>query len=86
MESERRRNPVPYMAHYFGEKVHIDQNENLVMLGTMVSVFLVQSNSNDIGNEKNSKKFNFQFFEKLKIEFSLETNFQFSILLVEPWA
>ena len=34
VESERRRNPVPYMARYFGEKVHIDQNEKLVMFGT----------------------------------------------------
>ena len=33
MESERRKNPVPYMAHYFAEKVHIDQNEKHVMFG-----------------------------------------------------
>ncbi|MDA8002189.1 MAG: hypothetical protein MPL62_12995 [Alphaproteobacteria bacterium] len=26
-------NPVPYRADYFGEKVHIDQNEKLVMFG-----------------------------------------------------
>ena len=26
-------NPVPYRATYFGEKVHIDQNEKLVMFG-----------------------------------------------------
>ena len=50
-----------------------------------VSALLVQSNSHDIGNEKSSEKFNFQFFGKLEIEFSLEINFQFSILLVGPW-
>ena len=32
VESERQRNPVPYTARYFGEKVHIDQNEKLVIL------------------------------------------------------
>ena len=26
-------NPVPYYASYFGEKLHIDQNEKLVMFG-----------------------------------------------------
>ena len=34
VESERRRNPVPYTARYFREKVHIDQNKKLVMFGT----------------------------------------------------
>ena len=26
-------NPVPYSAKYFGEKIHIDQNEKLVQFG-----------------------------------------------------
>ena len=26
-------NPVPYSAKYFGEKLHIDQNEKLVLFG-----------------------------------------------------
>ena len=37
---ERRRhnivdktNPIPYEAHYFGHKIHLDQNEKLVMYG-----------------------------------------------------
>ena len=51
-----------------------------------VSALLVQSNSHDIGNEKSSEKFNFQFFGKLEIKFSLEINFQVSILLVGPWS
>ena len=25
----RQTNPVPYVANYFGEKLHIDQNEKL---------------------------------------------------------
>ena len=29
----RHLNPVPYSAEYFGHKVHIDQNEKLVMYG-----------------------------------------------------
>lgn len=29
----RQLNPVPYRANYFGHKVHIDQNEKLVMFG-----------------------------------------------------
>lgn len=28
-----RRNPVPYRSAYFGEKLHIDQNEKCVMFG-----------------------------------------------------
>ena len=28
-------NPVPYRADYFGQKVHIDQNEKPVMFGIM---------------------------------------------------
>ena len=29
----RQLNPVPYRADYFGHKLHIDQNEKLVMYG-----------------------------------------------------
>ena len=29
----RAINPVPYSAAYFGEKLHIDQNEKLIMYG-----------------------------------------------------
>lgn len=29
----QRTNPIPYRASYFGEKVHVDQNEKLVMFG-----------------------------------------------------
>ena len=29
----RQLNPVPYHADYFGHKLHIDQNEKLVMYG-----------------------------------------------------
>lgn len=29
----RQLNPVPYRADYFGHKLHIDQNEKLVMFG-----------------------------------------------------
>ena len=29
----RLTNPVPYTANYFGHKLHIDQNEKLVMYG-----------------------------------------------------
>ncbi len=28
-----RTNPTPYTAAYFGEKLHIDQNEKIVMFG-----------------------------------------------------
>ena len=31
--AERLLNSVPYRAYYFGEKVHIDQNEKLIMFG-----------------------------------------------------
>lgn len=30
---QRLINPVPYSAAYFGEKLHIDQNEKLVLYG-----------------------------------------------------
>ena len=29
----RQMNPIPYRADYFGHKLHIDQNEKLVMFG-----------------------------------------------------
>ena len=29
--TERQINPIPYQAKYFGEKLHVDQNEKLVM-------------------------------------------------------
>lgn len=32
-KTERRTNPIPYKADYFGHKLHIDQNEKLVMYG-----------------------------------------------------
>lgn len=31
--TERLLNPLPYHAEYFGQKIHIDQNEKLVMFG-----------------------------------------------------
>ncbi len=31
--TERQTNPLPYRANYFGEKLHIDQNEKLIMFG-----------------------------------------------------
>lgn len=31
--ANRRLNPIPYHASYFGQKLHIDQNEKLVMFG-----------------------------------------------------
>lgn len=31
--TERLTNPLPYHADYFGQKLHIDQNEKLVMFG-----------------------------------------------------
>ncbi|CAB3986700.1 Hypothetical predicted protein [Paramuricea clavata] len=31
--TERQTNPIPYHADYFGHKLHIDQNEKLVMYG-----------------------------------------------------
>ena len=29
----RQTNPVPYHADYFGHKLHIDQNEKMIMYG-----------------------------------------------------
>ena len=29
----RQTNPIPYSADYFGHKLHVDQNEKLVMFG-----------------------------------------------------
>lgn len=31
--TERQTNPIPYTAKYFGHKVHIDQNEKLILFG-----------------------------------------------------
>jgi hypothetical protein len=31
--AHRQLNPTPYCAKYFGDKLHIDQNEKLVMFG-----------------------------------------------------
>lgn len=33
MNVARQLNPIPYKANYFGQKLHIDQNEKLVMYG-----------------------------------------------------
>lgn len=31
--TERQTNPIPYHANYFGHKVHVDQNEKLILFG-----------------------------------------------------
>ena len=31
--ARRQFNPIPYHANYFGERLHVDQNEKLVMFG-----------------------------------------------------
>ncbi|KAK3697229.1 hypothetical protein QZH41_010122, partial [Actinostola sp. cb2023] len=33
--AEQLTNPIPYSAEYFGHKLHIDQNEKLVMYGVV---------------------------------------------------
>ena len=33
-DTARLLNPIPYRADYFGHKLHVDQNEKLVMYGT----------------------------------------------------
>ena len=33
LNTHKQTNPIPYSANYFGHKVHIDQNEKLVMFG-----------------------------------------------------
>ena len=33
IKAERQTNPIPYRADYFGHKLHLDQNEILVMYG-----------------------------------------------------
>ena len=33
--TEQLTNPIPYAAEYFGHKLHIDQNEKLVMYGVV---------------------------------------------------
>ena len=40
-------NPIPYRADYFGHKLHIDQNEKLVMYG-VVHVVAIDSQSSFI--------------------------------------
>ena len=32
-DTARLMNPIPYQADYFGHKLHVDQNEKLVMYG-----------------------------------------------------
>lgn len=32
-DAVRQTNPVPYIANYYGHKLHVDQNEKLVMYG-----------------------------------------------------
>ena len=36
-------NPIPYRADYFGHKLHIDQNERLVMYGSLMSLQLMDT-------------------------------------------
>ena len=43
----RLLNPIPYRAEYFGEKIHLDQNEKLVMYG-IVHVIAVDGYSRKI--------------------------------------
>ena len=33
VETNVRMNPVPYIANYFGHKIHLDQNEKIAMFG-----------------------------------------------------
>lgn len=38
-DTVRRRNPVPYYAPYYGNKLHCDQNEKLAMYGCTLFAF-----------------------------------------------
>ena len=38
-DTVRRRNPVPYFAPYYGNKLHCDQNEKLAMYGCTFYAF-----------------------------------------------
>ena len=61
----------------YGYDAHLPSYQ-LLNEPSRVGVLLLQSNSHDIGNEKNGKKFN--FFKKLKIEF-FTVIFRFLVLL-----
>ena len=39
----RAVNLIPYRADYFGHKLHIDQNERLVMYGSLMSLQLMDT-------------------------------------------
>ena len=46
-ETNRMLNPLPYRARYFGEKLHLDQNEKCVMFG-VTHVVAIDGNSRKI--------------------------------------
>ncbi len=35
IEANRHINPHPYVAHFLGHKLHVDQNEKIVMFGVV---------------------------------------------------
>ena len=68
-QTARQMNPVPYHASYFGQKLHVDQNEKLVMFGVthicardgysgMVVAFASMSVKNNVEIYKHAFRYN----------------------------
>lgn len=61
----RNLNPVPYHAEYMGHKLHLDQNENLVMFGVTHVVAIDGFSSQIVAHDTMPVKNNLTIYQKV---------------------
>ncbi|XP_041960405.1 uncharacterized protein LOC121718985 isoform X2 [Alosa sapidissima] len=61
----RNLNPVPYRAEYFGEKLHMDQNEKLVMFGVTHAMAIDGYSGKLVGHSTMPVKNNLVIYEEV---------------------
>ncbi|XP_041960404.1 uncharacterized protein LOC121718985 isoform X1 [Alosa sapidissima] len=64
-EGARNLNPVPYRAEYFGEKLHMDQNEKLVMFGVTHAMAIDGYSGKLVGHSTMPVKNNLVIYEEV---------------------
>jgi len=61
----KQTNPVPYRADYFGQKLHLDQNEKLVMYGVTHTCAVDGHTRKIVGFQTMSIKNNVEIYRSL---------------------
>lgn len=65
LQGARNLNPIPYQGYYMGHKLHMDQNEKLVMFGVTHVIALDGYSGNIVAHSSMPVKNNLVIYEEV---------------------